>query len=229
MKILDARVRTGLNTYGPHTLEILVDDIHRDDKVYDAIEDKGGTTFLSVTDGIVSFFRHKPNDEHGYGGSVFTLKMSDGTERKIKGPWSSNSAWIREVFGVDSVSVSYTTDPETFKRGYTFYAGHITSDKAKEAIEKVGNGWQLIFATSGTKADSDASGEQMAIIEGRTADWYVVRENCPGAYKTEQYLWGPEGRQRWATRRIDVPDPDMCLNANHKYDPEVWKKDLTTP
>ncbi len=224
MQILDARVRTGLNTYAPHSLELLVSDLHREDKVYDAKEGKNGTTYLSVTDGIVSFFHHNPKDEHGFGGSKFTLKMRDGTEREIKGPWSSNDAWIREAFGVDSVSVSYTDSADTFKRGYTFYAGHVTIEKAKEAIALVGPEWQLVFGTSGTKADASASGEQMAIIGGRTSDWYVVRENCPGAYKTEQYLWGPEGRQRWATRGTDILDPDMCLNSWHKYDPEVWKK-----
>ena len=222
MRVLDARILTWGSTRQPHHLEILVDSIHRDDKVYDVIEDERGATYLSVTDGIVSFYYHNPKDENGYGGSVFNLAMRDGSERAIKGPWSSNNAWIRQVFGIDSFHVSYTEDPEVFKRGYTFYSGDITLEKAQEAMKLVGDEWQLIYASSNAKVPNDASGEQAAIIEGSLEGWYIVRENCPDNYKTEKYLW-PEvsnkyNNQRLVDRATEELDPTMCLNGWHRKD-----------
>lgn len=217
MKILNAKVRTGLSTYRPHSLELLVDTIHREDKRYDVVEHPDGTaSYLSVTDGIVSYFWHNPKNETGYGGSVFELNMIDGSTRSIRGPWSSNNDWIRQVFGLDSVHVAYVDKPESYERGYTFYAGDITVEKAQEAIKLAGEEWELINASSSAKTSADASGEQAAIIDGSLSGWYVVRENCPTAYKTEKYLWGREPNQRWATRGTDIPDPDMCLNSWHK-------------
>lgn len=220
MKILDAQVVTWGSTYRPHHLQILVDNIHREDKVYDVIEDENGATYLSVTDGIVSFFYHNPKNEHGYGDRTFNLTMRDGTERVVKGPWSSNNSWIRQLFGVDSFHVSYTEDPEVFKRGYTFYAGDITIDLAQEAMKLTGDEWQLIYASSNAKTPNDASGEQAAIIEGSLEGWYIVRENCPDSYKTERYLhsrnWGPNNEEYWSTRATDELDPAMCLNGWHR-------------
>lgn len=93
-----------------------------------------GTAYYNEIDGDVSFFFHNPRNEQGYGGAIFKGKLEDGTEFSVRGPWSSNPGAMKKLFGVDTMDVSITDDPEVWERGYTFYAGHITVELAKEAI-----------------------------------------------------------------------------------------------
>ena len=52
-------------------------------------EERNGCYFAE-TDGLVRFFYYdKPGN--GYGGSVFHITMTDGTEKDLIGPWSSRS------------------------------------------------------------------------------------------------------------------------------------------
>lgn len=76
------------------------------------------------------YFYSRPGD--GYGGRHFELTMIDGSKRTLKGPWSSNSQAVGEKFNVELMEVSYTDNPKSFERGYTFTAGAALVSAIKE-------------------------------------------------------------------------------------------------
>lgn len=144
MRILGARVSS--HSYMP-MLELLVDRIPVNELVYTTKTvcdrfGRCGTIYYAEHEGYVDFLYHDPNDETGFYGGVFTLRVrnDDGTieTREIKGPWSSRSGVMnREGFG-PCVEVLITDDPETFKRGYAYRVGAVTVDLAQQAAEVCG-------------------------------------------------------------------------------------------
>lgn len=69
----------------------------------------------------------------GYGGRRFTLTMEDGTTTILRGPWSSNAAAIERRGGFPRCNeVSMIDKPESYERGYTFYASAVTWEKYQE-------------------------------------------------------------------------------------------------
>ena len=47
---------------------------------------------------FVRFFSHNKLNENGYGGFSFTLTMTDGSTRVVRGPWSSRAGVINFYF-----------------------------------------------------------------------------------------------------------------------------------
>lgn len=97
-----------------------------------------GNLFFAEKDGAVSFFSHSGKDENlgGYGGDEFKIRMIDGTEKILKGPWSSRSGVMNREGFTESVEVRLFEDIESYERGYTALGAHITLEVAKEAIKK---------------------------------------------------------------------------------------------
>ncbi len=62
--------------------------------------------YFSEHENEVSFYYQVHNNQAGYAGSTFSLKMVDGTVAHLKGPWSSNSAYARLLTGVASFYVA---------------------------------------------------------------------------------------------------------------------------
>jgi hypothetical protein len=58
-------------------------------------EERAGI-YYAERDGYVSFFYWTEPGE-GYGGRTFVLKMVDGSERSLQGPWSSNPGHVNSV------------------------------------------------------------------------------------------------------------------------------------
>jgi len=133
MKALNAKVNW-MEKYAnePH-LEILVDRIPSlEELLYDV---KDEYFYLAEKDGYVRFFYYKQPDE-GYAGHHFHLRMKDGSEVVLKGPWSSNSGTMNRVGFTPSIEASLTDEPAAFERGYTFKAGAITVDFARKALAR---------------------------------------------------------------------------------------------
>lgn len=64
---------------------------------FDALELECGTVLYYGTCGqLVRFFAHDPSNESGFGGGEFVLTMHDGSQRTIRGPWSSRSSVMNE-------------------------------------------------------------------------------------------------------------------------------------
>lgn len=163
MEVLEARVRTGISTYYPHRLEILVDYIPKtEDIVYRAKKDGPGTAYLAEAGGYVTFMWHSPSNETGFGGSTFNIELDTGEKLAVKGPWSSRAYVMESLFGVQAVPCSITDTPSNWDKGYTFYAGHITYELAKQTLDTVLRDWELARAAS--------YGEH---------PWEIVQFSCP--------------------------------------------------
>lgn len=54
-------------------------------------------TFLGIQDDLAVFYYHQQPDS-GFGGRHFHIKMIDGSDFTLQGPWSSNSAHVNEMF-----------------------------------------------------------------------------------------------------------------------------------
>lgn len=141
MKILNARVNEMVGYANPPHLELLVDTLDHE-FTYRAKQTDHGTAYFAETEGHVRFFHHSPNNERGYGGYVFHITLTDGTTRNVRGPWSSNGEQMEKYFGIQTESVSITDDPAVFERGYTFRAGHITTELFQTAAPFVPD-WNL--------------------------------------------------------------------------------------
>lgn len=48
-------------------------------------------------------FVHNPENQNGYGGRIFRLKLDDGSKVDIKGPWSSRPDVVRKFANVNFV------------------------------------------------------------------------------------------------------------------------------
>lgn len=55
-------------------------------------EQRGAHFFAQHESGLCSFLYWDGPSDHGYGGSVFDITMTDGTPRSLKGPWSGNES-----------------------------------------------------------------------------------------------------------------------------------------
>lgn len=64
------------------------------------------TLYYAERDGFVRYFVEVPDNQHGYGGSVFNVVMTDGTKRAIKGPWSGNPGSVRAAGFPDVIDVA---------------------------------------------------------------------------------------------------------------------------
>lgn len=134
MKILKIAVDWMLEWSNNPSLKVLVDKLPAHEQhVY---EERNGIYYSELEGGLVSFNYWKQPGE-GYGGRVFTFRMKDDTERKLKGPWSSNSAAVnRQGFG-PCFEVAITDDPLVWERGYTFFASAMTVATLQRALAEI--------------------------------------------------------------------------------------------
>jgi hypothetical protein len=135
MNVLDSKIYHNKQYANPPTLQILVDGYPATkDMVFQSKPLNGGTAYFAEKNGYVSFFHHDPRLETGYGGSIFTLTLETGETVNIKGPWSSRPSVMGPLFGIDCMDASLILDRDSFNRGFTFSAGHITIELAKTII-----------------------------------------------------------------------------------------------
>lgn len=156
-KILDAKIEWFKGCANSPQFKLLVDKIPSiEELVYDEKRDGAGTMYFAEKDGYVDFMYHTPRNENGYGGRKWTIKVrkSGGSveERIVKGPWSSNSPAMNGAGYHPSVEVTITDDPDVWKRGFTFYAGHVTYEVAQEAAQMCGVPLNLVKYGKGDKA-----------------------------------------------------------------------------
>lgn len=184
MKVLNARVNWNLEWDNDPHLEVLVDHIpplealtfHHHEWAY-----------YAHLDGYVKFFAYTGQGD-GYGGRGFTLNMADGTQKTLKGPWSSRAGAINALRcpGLPpTLDVSMTDDHDVWLRGYTFYAASCTV----ESILKY-------FTRSIT-----------------LPIWELRPESGPGA---EDIVWQPLLRKRYTSRILKKFFGTQTPNFNRK-------------
>lgn len=116
---------------------ILVDEIPKD-LVYDVHIEERGALFLGEKDGYVSYFSHSADlekNDGGFYGDCFTIKLRNGEEVTLKGPWSSRSGVMNKFFQTKCIEVGITDEPSVMDRGYTYMSGNVTVDFLQEAIK----------------------------------------------------------------------------------------------
>lgn len=131
MKILNARVRWNTGLANDPRLEVLVDKMP---PMADLRYEQKDGCYFAQKEGFVSFFYYTGPGE-GFGGSTFKIKLADGTDKDLIGPWSSRSGVMNRHFP-QSLEVSITEDAGSFARGWTLFASALLVDTAKEALEK---------------------------------------------------------------------------------------------
>lgn len=105
MKILKSKIDWMLGWSNSAKLEITVDKIPESDK-YEFKDVGGERLYYSNNEGLVSFLSGHPDfPSTGYGGRKFELKMKDGPNHVLIGPWSSRSGVINKLFEPHCVEV----------------------------------------------------------------------------------------------------------------------------
>ena len=126
MKVLEAKVNWHEQFDNAPSLEILVDKLVDQSKL---IYRQKNNLYYAEREGYVSFFYNVINDNKGYAGREFKLKMEDGIDAvTLKGPYSSRSGIVNSLGFGPCLEVAIVDDLKSFERGYTFYAGAVTLD-----------------------------------------------------------------------------------------------------
>ena len=115
--------------------EVLTDKIPNKDTL--RFEQKGRLWFAE-SGGYCSFYSHSGADinEGGFYRDPVKINLKDGSNKVLKGPWSSRAGVMnREGFG-PCLDLAVTDDPGAFERGHTFTAGSIALDLIIDAMRK---------------------------------------------------------------------------------------------
>lgn len=141
MKILAAKVDWMFGYENAPTLALLLDKTP-EIRSYKEISVPGGLFYLSETEGLVNFFLSN-QDKHGFGGRTFEIDLISGEHRSVKGPWSSRAGVANYYLEKPCISCSFTEDQEVWKRGYTFYSGHVLVELVTAFAEQNYPHWEL--------------------------------------------------------------------------------------
>jgi hypothetical protein len=135
MKLLDAQVDWREDVGNAPRLEVLADEIP--DR-YELRFEHENNIWCAIEDGYVEYFAWSGNgNDGGYTGDHYTIRMRDGEEVTLKGPWSSRAGCVNNRSFGPVVDVRLTTNSETLERGHTFKTGTLTLSAAKQAIDLV--------------------------------------------------------------------------------------------
>lgn len=66
---------------------------------YQSKKTPNGTAYWACDEktGLVKFLFHTPDNQKGYGGSTFELRMKGGRTKKVRGPWSSRCGVMNAI------------------------------------------------------------------------------------------------------------------------------------
>ena len=135
MKILKMKVNWNDGIANNPELQILASDIPTIDEM-EFLRD--GELFFSEKDGYVRFFTGNPDKPgRGFGGREFILKMCNGTQTKLIGPFSSRAAVMNAAGMIECMDVAITDSEEVYEKGYTFTAGSVTVQIVKHNWHKL--------------------------------------------------------------------------------------------
>ena len=90
------------------------------------IWEKKGSMFRAEK-GIEVNYKHYTAPDRGYGGSLFSTMLIDGTKKNLIGPWSSRATCCNEAFPARErcIEMALVEDLERWERGYTFLSSNI--------------------------------------------------------------------------------------------------------
>lgn len=176
MRVLNAKVDWMLKWANSPDLYLFVDHIP-DELEYE----QKGCFYFAEKEGFVNFFYYARPDQ-GYAGRKFHLKMKDGSEKVLIGPWSSNSSSMNAAGFPLCKEVTITDKQDVWERGYTFYAGAVLLEIAEKALEEFVPE-AMILRPKGFKSQVMASSEQNIAV-GESEFFTIALKN--GFYKPGQ-------------------------------------------
>ena len=138
MNILSAKINWNANYMNFPDLEIEVDEMP-DTKTM-RYEERNNI-FYAEREGYASYFYYKEPGE-GFGGREFPITMKDGTEKILKGPWSSRASCVNQMgFGP-------VVDIVLSKNQYYRVSGAVTLRIAQKAIKMIPNVFLILHKTN---------------------------------------------------------------------------------
>ena len=184
MNVLSAKIRWNLGWANDPSLRLLVDRVPRVSELEfehaQVGRQEGHGLYWAERGGYVCFFNYV-GPSTGFGGRTYTLNMRDGSEVKLKGPWCPGATYANKYMGgLHCVPASLTDDPRAGRRGYTYLAGYVTVELAREALAEHRPHAELA-ATSVPAGEGVSSDDQNLIIShgcspyGGLSVGYVVR------------------------------------------------------
>jgi len=133
MNILKGKVDWADGWANEPTIKILVDKMP--DLADLRYEEREGLYYAELG-GYVSFYYYvRPGD--GFGGRVFNITMKDGSKKALRGPWSSRAGAMNRFGFGPCLDVSMTDNPESYERGYTFFASACTLELVMDAMDRI--------------------------------------------------------------------------------------------
>ncbi len=137
MKIRQASVDWREDSGGDPVLQVLVDEIPSRDELRFEHEDG---IYCGIKSGFAVYYTWSgEGNDGGFSGDCYEITMRDGEQVTLKGPWSSRAGCVNQLSFGPVVDVRITTVPLALERGHTLYAGALTLEAAKQAIDLVGN------------------------------------------------------------------------------------------
>jgi len=127
MKLLSALVEWHHGYANAPTLILHLDTIP---KAEEFEFEQRGSLYYAEKDGFVRFYAYK-NPGDGFGGREFHIRLKDGTEQTLKGPWSSRAGAMNSGGFGPCVDVQFVTDGF---RGF----GAVTLEVALQAAKMAG-------------------------------------------------------------------------------------------
>jgi len=149
MEILQYKTILRSEGYANESIEpmVIVDKFDVNSELqYNSYDVQGNTAYVAFHEsGFASFMLHCPKDESGFGGRKFTIRMTDGTTREIRGPWSSNSTAINIILASNG-ETRKVTEVIIGEGGkdYCYMSGAWDKDKL---ISALGEAWETIGYT----------------------------------------------------------------------------------
>lgn len=138
MKTKAIRVNWNLELANEPRLEILVDKIPSLNDLRYVRHPQFGLWYAEH-EGYVNFYSWDgEKNEGGYCGHEFPIKLANGNEVTLLGPWSSRVGSMNTAGFGPCVDVSLTDSSEAYKRGCTFFAAAVTLKLVEEAINRLG-------------------------------------------------------------------------------------------
>jgi hypothetical protein len=134
MKIIDIKPNWMIRWSNRPTLQILIDKFPKDEDFL--FEQKGPLYFAEFEDYVRFFCYSKPGD--GFGGREFKLKMKDGAEKILYGPWSSRAGVMNKVGFTPCLDVALTDDKRIFDDplGGVWSGGAVTLESVREWMKE---------------------------------------------------------------------------------------------
>ena len=104
--------------YGNDALiRLTLDEDPSEEYIYHQVELPGGNRYYwAVRHGLIVSAYLSTHDHSGFGGSRIRLKLDDGSEVELVGPWDSHS--LNRYSGLQTIPIAYSVKSMTYFAGY---------------------------------------------------------------------------------------------------------------